>query len=196
MTTPSESLFQEPNVFSTAYYGASNSTTSMQEYYWAPGASQIPTQPSLNYTRKTWWESALSLYTAPFSHSPVPLNADQRNAAIQGIASDLQFIFSASNHWFAFLHVPSVLETYKDPAKRERMQGSLLLSLLAVSTFWQSSESGKGREGRERSMQFCQAARCALEASFNANAIEETLAQAAWVIFILIVSLQTSLPVC
>ena len=195
MTTP-ESLFQEHNVFSAAYYGVSNSSTSMQEYHWAASGSQIPTQPSLNYTRKTWWESALSLYIAPFSHSPVPLNADQRRAAIQGIASDLQFIFSASNYWFAFLHVPSVLDTYKDPAKRERMQPSLLLALLAVSTFWQSSEFGKGREGRERSMQFCQAARCALEASLNSNAIDETLAQAAWVISSLIVSLQTSLPVC
>jgi len=62
------------------------------------------------------------------------------------------------------------------------MQPSLILSLLAVSTFWQSSEIGKGEAGRQKAMRFRDEAQGALEASFNAGWVDDTLAQAAWVL--------------
>jgi hypothetical protein len=63
------------------------------------------------------------------------------------------------------------------------MQPSLVLALLAIATFWQSSEIGNGSEGRERALRFRDEAQGALEASFNARWVDETLAQAAWVTY-------------
>jgi hypothetical protein len=168
----------------TAYQAVGSTHGQTQGHHWTASGPQILAQPSLNYTRKTWWNSTLSMYCAPSSQYPGPLTATQRDSATQGIASDLRFIFRVSTYLFAFFHVPSFLETCNDPVKRERMQPSLLLSLLAISTFWQSSELERGQEGREKAMLFRQAAQSAWEASCNANAIDETLAQAAWVIHI------------
>lgn len=61
------------------------------------------------------------------------------------------------------------------------MQPSLVLSCLAVSTFLKSSELNGGSAGRLRAVWLRDAAQSALEASFNAQWIEPTLAQSAWV---------------
>jgi hypothetical protein len=50
-----------------------------------------------------------------------------------------------------------------------------------MSTFWQSSEVGYGKQGRERALRLRDEAQAAMDASFNAGWIDETLAQAAWV---------------
>jgi len=97
------------------------------------------------------------------------------------ITADLRFIFKASNYWFSFFHIPSFFGTFFDPERRQRIQPSLVLSLLALSTFWQSSEVGYGREGRERALRLRDEAQAAMDASFNAGWIDETLAQSAWV---------------
>lgn len=62
------------------------------------------------------------------------------------------------------------------------MQPSLVLALLAMSTFWQSSEVGIGQPGRERALRLRDEAQGALEASVNAGWLDETLAQAAWLL--------------
>jgi len=64
------------------------------------------------------------------------------------------------------------------------MQPSLILAMLSVATFWQSSEIGLGRQGRERALRFRDEAQAAMDASFNSGWIDETLAQAAWVSFL------------
>lgn len=61
------------------------------------------------------------------------------------------------------------------------MQPSLVLALLAVAMFFNSSEQGGGERGRARSMRLRAEAQGALEASFNAGWIDDSLAQAAWV---------------
>lgn len=61
------------------------------------------------------------------------------------------------------------------------MQPSLVLALLTMSIFWQSSEVDNGSSGRERALRFRDEAQGALEASVNAGWLDETLAQAAWV---------------
>jgi len=63
------------------------------------------------------------------------------------------------------------------------MQPSLIYALLAISTFFQSSEVGWGEAGRERALRFRDEAQAALEASFASGWIDETLAQSAWVSF-------------
>jgi hypothetical protein len=141
-------------------------------------SSNIPSDPSLEFTRKIWWDSLLSLYYSPSSGTLTPT---QRTTAALRITRDLEFAFQMSNYWFSFIHLPSFFGTYDDPSARQHMQPSLLLSLLAISTFWRSSERELGRPGREWAMRFRSAAQCALEASVNARRVDEGLAQSAWV---------------
>ncbi|TFK40666.1 hypothetical protein BDQ12DRAFT_733873 [Crucibulum laeve] len=145
-------------------------------------AQDISNQPSLNFTRKIWWDSLLSLYLSPNTSRLQPLSSSQRESASQSITSDLRFLFKASNYWFSFFHIPSFFGNFFDPTRRERLQPCLVLALLAMSTFWQSSEVGLGSQGRERALRFRDEAQAALDASVNAGWIDETLAQAAWLL--------------
>jgi hypothetical protein len=111
----------------------------------------------------------------------VGLNPAQRESAACSIFSDIRFLFRISNYWLSFFHIPSFLKIYLDPGRRQTMQPSLLLALIAMSLFWQSSELGMGQQGREKAMRFRDEAQCAFEASCNAGWVDETLAQAAWV---------------
>ena len=147
----------------------------------------IRSEPSLNFSRKIWWDSLLSLYLSPTSTRLHSLTVSQRESASQGISADIRFIFRASNYWFSFFHIPSFFSNFFDPVRRERIQPSLVLALLAISTFWQSSEIGYGEAGRERALRFRDEAQAAMDASFNSGWIDETLAQAAWVCRVLFV---------
>jgi hypothetical protein len=111
-------------------------------------------QPTLDFSRKTWWDSLLSLYVSPTSTRLESLSSSQRNVAAQGISSDLRFLFRASNYWFSFLHIPTFFNNFYDPSKRELVQPSLILAALALGTFWQSSEIGQGQRGRQRALKF------------------------------------------
>ncbi|KAG5639438.1 hypothetical protein H0H81_002309 [Sphagnurus paluster] len=142
----------------------------------------VSCEPSLNFTRKIWWDALLSIYLLPSSGHRQTLTVSEREAAVRGITSDIRFLFNTSNYWFAFFHLPTFFGKYYDVTKRERIQPSLILALLAMSTFWQSSEIGNGRLGRERALRFRDEAQSALDASFNAGWIDETLAQAAWLL--------------
>lgn len=141
----------------------------------------VSCEPSINFNRKIWWDTLLSLYQFPNGSHNQSLTTAQRESAAQKITSDIRFIFSTSNYWFSFFHISSFFGNYFDPMGRERIQPSLILALLAMSTFWQSSEIGLGSHGRERALRFRDEAQSALDASFNAGWIDETLAQAAWV---------------
>jgi hypothetical protein len=143
--------------------------------------SEIGSEPSLTFSRKIWWDSLLSLYLSPTSKHLQVLSSSQRETAAQSITSDIRFIFKVSNYWFSFFHIPSFFGKFCDPNKREQIQPSLILALLAMATFWQSSEIGRGKEGRERALRFRDEAQAAMDASFNAGWIDETLAQTAWV---------------
>ena len=138
-------------------------------------------EPSLNFSRKIWWDSLLSLYISPASNRRQNLTSSQRDSAAMSITSDIRFLFRESNYWFSFFHISSFFANYFNPVKRERMQPCLVLAMLAMSTFWQSSEVGLSSHGRERALRFRDEAQSALDASFNAGWIDETLAQAAWV---------------
>ncbi|KAL0961295.1 hypothetical protein HGRIS_006254 [Hohenbuehelia grisea] len=142
----------------------------------------IGSQPSLNFTRKIWWDSVLSLYLDPHSTHLQPVTGSQREVATAGITGDLQFLFRTSNYWFSFFHIPSFFRQYFDPQRREQMQPCLMLGLLAMATFWQSSEIELGDSGRRRALSFRDAAQCALDASMNSGWLDETVAQAAWLL--------------
>ncbi|KAG6868627.1 hypothetical protein C0993_000217 [Termitomyces sp. T159_Od127] len=155
--------------------------TSLDENNSEDDHSGVSSQPSATFTRQIWWESLLSFYISPDQNRRQNLTMAERVSAAKGITSDIRFLFNTSNYWFSFFHLPTFNSNYFDPVRRERMQPSLILALLAMSTFWQSSEDGLGRLGRERSLRFRDEAQSALDASFNAGWIDETLAQSAWV---------------
>ncbi|KAJ6525304.1 hypothetical protein DFH09DRAFT_936753 [Mycena vulgaris] len=142
----------------------------------------IASQPSLDFSRKIWWDSLLSLYLSPNSMRLETISTSQRDVASQRITQDLRFLFRASNYWFSFLHAPTFFSNYYDPSKRDHIQPSLVLAVLAMSTFWQSSEIGLGHQGRVRALRFRDEAQSALEASFNAGWVDDALAQAAWIL--------------
>ena len=145
---------------------------------YAPGISY---EPSVNFSRKIWWDYLLSLYTFPHSGNLSTLTTLQRETAARGVASNIRFIFRESNYFFSFFHLSTFLSNYQDLAKRERIQPSLIFALLATSIFWQSSEVGLGCEGRERALRLRDEAQSALDASLNAGWIDVALVQAAWV---------------
>ncbi|KAJ7496648.1 hypothetical protein FB451DRAFT_1017305 [Mycena latifolia] len=142
----------------------------------------ITIQPSLDFLRKTWYDSLLSLYLSPASGRLESLSSAQRDLASQRITTDLRFLFRASNHWFSFLHAPTFFSNLFDASKRQNIQPSLILAALAMSTFWQSSEIQRGHQGRVRALRFRDEAQSAMEASFNAGWVDDTLAQAAWIL--------------
>ncbi|KAJ7288164.1 hypothetical protein C8J57DRAFT_1279278 [Mycena rebaudengoi] len=144
--------------------------------------ASIISQPSLEFSRKTWWDSLLSLYLSPSSARLESLSTSQRDLASQRITSDLRFLFRTSNYWFSFLHAPTFFSNFFDPGRRQQIQPSLILGALAMSSFWQSSDIGHGHPGRIRAMKFRDEAQSALEASFNAGWVDDTLAQAAWIL--------------
>ncbi|PFH53893.1 hypothetical protein AMATHDRAFT_186506 [Amanita thiersii Skay4041] len=142
----------------------------------------INSGPSLRFTRKVWWDSLLSLYYYSDFSQPQYLTPSQRDTVGHEIASHLRFIFRASNYWFSFFHIPTFFRNFFDPVRREGMQPALVLALLAMSTFWQSSEVGMGSSGRERALRLRGEAQSALDASLSSGWIDESLAQAAWVL--------------
>ncbi|KAF9454801.1 hypothetical protein P691DRAFT_716672 [Macrolepiota fuliginosa MF-IS2] len=144
--------------------------------------SGIASQPSLEFTRVVWWDSLLTFYMSSNDKRIRILSPSQRDSAAQNIASDLRFVFKASNYWFSFFHIPTFFSNFFDPTRRKEMQPSLVLALLAMSTFWQSSEIGSGSVGRERALRFRDEAQGALEASLSVGWLDETLAQAAWLL--------------
>jgi hypothetical protein len=79
------------------------------------------------------------------------------------------------------LNVRRFYDNFMDPVRRSQMQPSLLLSLLAVSTFLQSTEQAFPEEGQRMAMLLRDEAQGYLEASLHARAIDVELAQAAWV---------------
>ncbi|KAI0272685.1 hypothetical protein BC834DRAFT_930033 [Gloeopeniophorella convolvens] len=144
----------------------------------------ITPDPSVQFSRKIWWDHLLYLYTVsvPGSYGTLPLGQPQRDASTNQIVEDVRFIFRSSSYWFSFFNVPRFYGNFMDPARRSRMQPSLLLSLLAVSTFLQSPERQHPEESRRMALLLRNEAQGALEASLNSRAIDEELAQAAWIL--------------
>jgi hypothetical protein len=143
--------------------------------------ANIMSEPSLDFARKTWWDSLLIMYTSSSSPSLPALPLSQRQQAVNQVTNDLRFLFRTSINWLSFINVPHFLSKYFDPDKRGRMQPSFLPAALAIATFFQSSEAGFGKEGREKALRLRDIAQGALEASLNARWVDEELAQAAWV---------------
>lgn len=146
--------------------------------------SEIGAEPSLQFTRDTWWDALLTLYGSRANSQAGERNAltvVQRDRAAQQVTSDLRQLFRASNYWFSFLNVSRFFTRLLDPNQRQMVQPSLILASLAVSTFIHSSEREGGPKGRAWALRLRDEAQGALEASLSVRWIDESLVHAAWV---------------
>jgi hypothetical protein len=161
----------------------------------------ITPPPSLQFVRKTWWDTLLSTYAngafgasdllffsdpslrQMFAQSPQQLPT--RDQISRVIVRDIQYLFKHSNYWFAFINVPNFFSAFFEPSTRDEMQPAFVLALLALSQLLKSSEAQLGARGRERALWLRDKAQAALDASINAQWIDPGLAQAAWVSYTL-----------
>ncbi|KAL1716005.1 hypothetical protein EV715DRAFT_265651 [Schizophyllum commune] len=137
-------------------------------------------QPSMQFSRSTWWDNLLSLYSAPAANYMPHISASQREWAAQQITSDLRFMFRVSNYWFSFFHVPTFFGTFHNAYRRDNMQPGLVYGALAISIFFRSSQLEGKEMGRERALRFRDMAQGYIDAAYNAQSIDLELAQAAW----------------
>ncbi len=144
--------------------------------------SDITPDPSLQFSRETWFDHIRDLYAVSMPVScDSSLGLTQYDGGFRKIIDDIRFVFRFSPNWFSFFNVPRFYNNFMDPYRRSRMQPSLLLALLAVSKCLQSAEQEFPAEGRRMAMLLRDEAQGYLEASLHARAIDVELAEAAWV---------------
>jgi hypothetical protein len=89
--------------------------------------------------------------------------------------------FTTSGYWLSFVNVPDFVRSLYNPEDRSLMQPSLVFAGLALATLMKSSEMELGSAGRERAIWLRDKAQAWLEASWNSQWIDMTLAKAALV---------------
>ncbi|TFY80459.1 hypothetical protein EWM64_g3551 [Hericium alpestre] len=146
---------------------------------------ELGAEPSIQFSRKIWWDYLLFIYSSSrrpeYSNVP-PLTNAQREYSMRNIVSDLRSLFKITNYWFSFFNVPRFYANFMDPVRRSRMQPSLVLAALAVGTYLQSSQLGRGEEGRRLALILRDEAQSSLDASLASRSVDEELAQAAWIL--------------
>ncbi|KAG1812086.1 uncharacterized protein BJ212DRAFT_1371289 [Suillus subaureus] len=131
---------------------------------------RIPSTPSVQYSRKEWWDNLVMSYSTT------------RDQSLKDIASDLSTLFTTSGYWLSFVNVPDFVHSLYNPEERSLMQPSLVFAGLALATLMKSSEMELGSAGRERAVWLRDKAQAWLEASLNSQWIDMTLAKAALII--------------
>ncbi|KAL7279744.1 hypothetical protein ACG7TL_006151 [Trametes sanguinea] len=147
-----------------------------------PGRELTP-EPSVQFTRETWWDSLLMMYASEDIGQElqvISLTADQRFMYTQRIFVDIRALLHTSVYWASFLHIPRFFETLIDSVRRSSIQPSLILAMLAMGTFVQSSNLRLGARGRKRALKLIEQAHAALQASLSSRWVDIGLAQAAW----------------
>ncbi|KAI0829653.1 hypothetical protein BC628DRAFT_1314422 [Trametes gibbosa] len=172
-------LFMVPRLSSTSPPAASTTTEDQN-------AESIPTRPSMQFARDTWWDALLAFYALERDITTdaytVALTSEQRNRSTRFIISDLRAMFQSCASWASFIHLPRFFAIIMDPVRRAEMQPSLLMSILALGVFTQSSEVERGTRGRERALRLLEMAHGALQSSLATGWVDVGLAQAAWMI--------------
>ncbi|KAL6303472.1 hypothetical protein BKA93DRAFT_928995 [Sparassis latifolia] len=147
----------------------------------------IGAEPSLQHSRKTWWDALINLYSLPSDHlhgHPTPNSPTLRDATVQHITGDLRFLFRVSTHWLSFLHAPRFFARFQDGRSRAQLQPSLLLGALAVAALLRGSEPGQASQRKERAIRLRDEAQSALEASLSARWVDQSLVQASCILAI------------
>jgi hypothetical protein len=131
---------------------------------------RIPATPSVQYNRKEWWDNLVSSYSAT------------RDQSLKDIASDLTYLFTTAGYFLSFVHVPDFMRSLYNLEDRSMMQPSLVFAGLALATLMKSSAVELSTVGRTRAAWLRDQAQASLEASWNAQWIDITLAKAALIL--------------
>ncbi|KAI0334961.1 hypothetical protein GY45DRAFT_1317409 [Cubamyces sp. BRFM 1775] len=146
----------------------------------------IPSRPSVQFARDTWWDALLAFYAFErdtlTDMQAVTLTAEQRHNAMRYIISDLRALFQSAASWMSFIHLPRFFEMILKPSRRTELQPSLLLGALALGTLTQSSEIERGRKGRQRAIKLLDMAHGALQSSLSTGWVDVGLAHAGWML--------------
>ncbi|KAG8996572.1 hypothetical protein FRB93_000714 [Tulasnella sp. JGI-2019a] len=161
-------------------------------------SNSIIREPSLSFSRETWWDNVLNIYSIQdlsslsTSFAPPWSSPSNRQAAADKVQRDIYTFFMICPTWVSFINVPMFLSTFHQAEYRAKMQPALLLGVLACSTLLQTSHPGGEepdpaiREEKERiwmrSAILRELAQAAFEASYNAGWIDMYLAEAAWIL--------------
>ncbi|KAF9519724.1 hypothetical protein BS47DRAFT_1312356 [Hydnum rufescens UP504] len=124
-------------------------------------------QPSVEFTRQTWWQSLTRYYGGPRAH------------ATRRITEDLSHLFRVSNYFLSFINVPLFFSTLHHPGQREHVQPSLVLAMLALSTLIQSGDLGLGQKAILRALELRDLAQSHFDMSLSSGWVSPGLAQAA-----------------
>lgn len=100
---------------------------------------------------------------------------------MKGIVSDLRAFMQASPNMVNFMHLPRFFDMVFNPIRRSSLQPSVLLSVLALGVFSQSSEAERGSRGRAQALKLLDMAHGALEGALSTGWVDVGLAQAALV---------------
>lgn len=89
--------------------------------------------------------------------------------------------FTDTGYWLAFLNLQYFIQTLYDPVERLHIQPAFILAGLALASLLQSSELGHAADGRHTATWLRNAAQAELEAAWNSEWRDATLAEAALV---------------
>ncbi|KAL7277416.1 hypothetical protein ACG7TL_009278 [Trametes sanguinea] len=177
---PSDFLLA-PDLQSSSSYGTVYEVSQDQD---DSEPTEIMTVPSVQFTRETWWDALLTLYAAPLDNpGQLPhMTIDLRHRTTERVAADLRFLFKVAIHWYSFINIPRFFAALFNPTRRSAIQPSLILGLLGLATFNQSSELELGARGREKALRLIDQAHATFNASVNSGWIDVGLVQAAWIL--------------
>jgi hypothetical protein len=146
----------------------------------------------MEYVQKTWFDSLLDVYAgfeAPidsrelYTTGSFAFTSDERHNAQTTIVTDLRLLFARSPSWFSFIHLPSFWTKFYSAQERASgsLQPGLVLSALALASFFRGSEIEGKTWQRERATRLKEEAEALVESSLAVGWIDLGLAQAAWV---------------
>ncbi|KAG8889886.1 hypothetical protein FRB98_002240 [Tulasnella sp. 332] len=146
-----------------------------------PFAEDIAPEPSLRFSRATWWDCLLQTYDI---HQYDPDPTSRQSSALE-ISRDVFKFFKVASYWLSFIHVPLFFDMFHHPEYRTSIQPALILAILSYSKLLQSTRENPDEAERERmwqqSVNLRDLAQASFDASYNAGWIDLQLAQAAWV---------------
>ncbi|KAG9005215.1 hypothetical protein FRB94_001763 [Tulasnella sp. JGI-2019a] len=146
-------------------------------------------EPSLTFSRATWWDCLLQTYTVrPSVRSDFSLSS--RHDTARDISQDVCTFFRHATIWLHFINVPLFFDMFHHPEYRSSIQPAFVLGILAYSKMLQSNRYGikDARDAELRDEMWRQSvvlrdlAQAAFDASYNAGWIDLPLAQASWIL--------------
>ncbi|CCA67447.1 hypothetical protein PIIN_01278 [Serendipita indica DSM 11827] len=153
-------------------------------------AVSIPPEPSSQFVRRSWFDGLIDFYASfdvpnarpYYSMTTGFLTTDMRNQAQASIVSSVRTMFARSSWWFSLIHVPTFWSNFHHHQLHgeSNLQPALVWSLLAISTYLNSSELEGGAWGRERANRLRDEAEASIASSLAIGWVDLQLAQAAW----------------